>query len=654
MTEHKMNISDKVARLRHTELFGELNPTSLRKIAEMMDTVSYSPGDIIFNEGDEGDSFYILTSGLLRVERKTKHGKDILGEIHKGGFFGEFALLESTPRSATIEVLSPSTLLTLSGSDLLSLFIKNSTLESSIKTVLDRRKKAGGQPVPPPQSEIKKVITTFFSDLDQESIDTISDEFEWLWLPNGQQLIKEGESGDALYFLLKGQLRVTTDKKGSEFFIGITAPGEWVGEMSLISDNPHSANVSATTSSELLRLKRSDFNKLIEEYSHLTGKFSQLIQSRISQRVRFEQSIQPENRRQSLTLQLCEDTIRTEDLIVRNYKITDGYHRLALDLADVLGATDVNWPAFGAHASKSAGFTIRKEEIDSSYLGKLLYSGPGKKITPKQIECFMNETIEWVSESISDGNLRIFGDMAPVIVRFIEFMKTDQKNDRSNMLAFLNTLVPGKSEHDGQDLLGQALLAWYDASIEDSPKRTSELMLLGNARMGLHEQIRIQPDIEQALGAPLKNRIGDEFSINIEKWSSNFPSFIKSRLNNSTGRLEHKVMDNLQSFIRKIITKRMMMLRLPDLNLKLSSDVPALDESLVYPLTLKSLSEPELIQLFKKYTLNESDVSGSGAADWVSLHDRMNFILHLFRSHQQNHALYNIPLTHDEISLIEY
>lgn len=653
MTKGNLSINDIVARLRHTELFGELSPSSLREIAATMGTMSCAPGDTIVKEGDHGDTLYILTSGLLRVERLTNHGKDTLGEIHKGGFFGEFALLESSDRSATIEALSPSSLLILSRKDLLNIFKNNPGVEESINTVLARRKSAGGQPVPPTRKAKQEAITTFFQRLDSNAINAIADEFEWVWLPNGQQLLKEGEPGDALYLLLNGQLRVTTTKDDDKLFIGIVSPGEWVGEMSLISDNPHSANVAATASSELLRLQRSDFEKLMNTHESLLGGFSHTIQSRISQRVRFEQLIDQGDRRPALTLERCEDTIRTEDLVLRNYKITDGYHRLSLDLAEVLGATDVNWPAFGAHASKSAGFTIRKEEIDSSKMGKFFYSGTGKKFTPIQIDRFMNEIVEWVSESISDGNLRIFGDMAPVIVMFIEFMKTDQSKDRSNMLAFLSTLTPGKSEHDGQDLLGQALLAWYDASRDENPKTTSELMLLGNARMGLHEQIRIQPDIEQALGAPLKNRIGDELSINVEKWSSKFPTFIKKRLNTTTGRIEHKLMENLQSFIRKVITKRMMMLRLPDLNLKLSSDVSVLDESLVYPVTLKSLSEPEIVQLFKKYAKNDSDVKGSGAADWVSLHDRMNFILHLFRSHQQNHALYQTPLTPEEINLIE-
>lgn len=653
MTISKLRINDIVARLRHTELFGELSPSSLRDVAETMDTVTCAPGDIIVKEGDRGDTLYILTSGLLRVERQTNHGKDTLGEIHKGGFFGEFALLESTERSATIEALSPSRLLTLSRNDLLRIFKSNPGVEESINTVLNRRKSAGGQPVPPTRKVKQEAISTFFQDLDPQVIDTIANEFEWVWLPNGQQLLREGEPGDALYLLLNGQLRVTTTKNDEESFIGIVGPGEWVGEMSLISDNPHSANVTATASSELLRLQRSDFEKLMNVHESLLGSFSRMIQSRISQRVRIEQSIDRENRRPPLTLERCEDTIRTEDLILRNYKITDGYHRLSLDLAEVLGATDVNWPAFGAHASKSAGFTIRKEEISSLPVASNLFSGAGRKIIPKFFIQFIDETLEWVSDSISDGNLRIYGDMAPVIVRFIEFMKTDHSSDRQKMLEFLSTLKPGQSEKDGQDLLGQAMLAWYDAAAEESPKRTSELMLIGNARMGLHEQIRIQPDIEQALGAPLKNRIGDELSRNVATWTSKFPGFLKNSVRSSSGKIERITMERVSSLIRKVITKRMMMLRLPDLDLKLGSDVSVLDKELIYPVTLKSLKEPELVQLFNEYAKNRSDVAGSGAADWVNLNDRMNFILHLFRSHQQNHSLYKIPLTGDELILID-
>ena len=71
----------------------------------------------------------------------------------------------------------------------------------------------------------------------------------------------------------------------------------------------------------------------------------------------------------------------------------------------------------------------------------------------------------------------------------------------------------------------------------------------------------------------------------------------------------------------------------------LGDDVPVLDDRNFYPDTLQYLEEPALTELFETYTKNRHSVEGSGAGDWVNLGDRMNFILHLFRSHQQNYLL---------------
>ena len=56
-------------------------------------------------EGGDGDALYVVTSGLLRVWHSPAGRPELLGEIHKGGFFGEYALLESTPRNATVEAV---------------------------------------------------------------------------------------------------------------------------------------------------------------------------------------------------------------------------------------------------------------------------------------------------------------------------------------------------------------------------------------------------------------------------------------------------------------------------------------------------------------------------------------------------------------------
>lgn len=645
MNDHSSDKKEIIARLRNTQLFRDLGPAVIRKMAEVSIPIHFSPGDIIVQEGERGDSLFILAYGLLRVRRKTDKGSMNLGMIHKGGFFGEFALMESVKRTATVEAVSPSMLFKISRSDLVSFFEVNPAVEEEILEVLDRRKSEGGEPVPPAISSIKEMIAEFFHHPKKEIVELLSSEVEWVWCPRGEYLLREHEVGNAFYIVIDGQLRVTKTRNGEEAFIGLISDGQMIGEMTVFSGGLNTANVQAVGASKLLKFRNTDIKKLVAQHPALKQKFRDMMEQRVSQGERLIGRI-AENKHgeSSLTLTYCEEVLRTEDLISRNYKITEGYYRLALDLANVLGEKDVNWPAFGAHASNSAGFTIRKEELRRIEEGQRFLKFGGLKWAPEKLIRFMEDVVEWVSESISDGNLRIFGDMAPVIVRFIEFMRTDEASDRSKMFDFLETLKSGKSEDNGQDLLGQALLAWYDASQEEDPKRKSELMLLGNSRMGLHEQIRIQPDLEQALGAPLKNHVGDELSRAIRSYTTFFPPLIQKRLDRTASRVEQSLKEKVSALVRKLITKQMMSLHIPGKQLMLGNDVPVLNDRNFYPATLQDLEEPDLIELFETYTKNHHSIEGSGAADWVNLTDRMNFILHLFRSYQQNYSLYEDPL----------
>jgi hypothetical protein len=64
-------------------------------------------------------------------------------------------------------------------------------------------------------------------------------------------------------------------------------------------------------------------------------------------------------------------------------------------------------------------------------------------------------------------------------------------------------LRTGPSDAGGQDTLRQAIGHYYDAMFQPDPKRRAEVMLLANFKVGLHEQIRLQPHIAGAMNAPV-------------------------------------------------------------------------------------------------------------------------------------------------------
>ena len=89
--------AERVEVLQQTALFAETPENVLSSIVPIMQEVSFVPGQQIFAKGDLGASLYLVYSGAVGIF----NGPQLLTTFHKGDFFGELALLDAEPRSAT-------------------------------------------------------------------------------------------------------------------------------------------------------------------------------------------------------------------------------------------------------------------------------------------------------------------------------------------------------------------------------------------------------------------------------------------------------------------------------------------------------------------------------------------------------------------------
>ena len=82
----------------------------------------------------------------------------------------------------------------------------------------------------------------------------------------GEPIVEQGKKSNALTIILTGRARViTTDSRGREVILATMRPGDYVGEMSLIDDEPHSATVSAEIQTDTLVLSRAEFARCMPE-----------------------------------------------------------------------------------------------------------------------------------------------------------------------------------------------------------------------------------------------------------------------------------------------------------------------------------------------------------------------------------------------------
>jgi CRP/FNR family cyclic AMP-dependent transcriptional regulator len=132
--------ADLLDSLRLVPLFSRVGETDLENIAGLLIERRYPKNSIIVEEGLSGDYMYIIRSGRVKVTKASDDGREkIMDFLEAGAFFGEMALLDCAPRSASVRTLEPSVLAALSRRDFLALQRNSPDLALSLLQELTRR-----------------------------------------------------------------------------------------------------------------------------------------------------------------------------------------------------------------------------------------------------------------------------------------------------------------------------------------------------------------------------------------------------------------------------------------------------------------------------------------------------------------------------------
>ncbi len=125
MLSKEMSDSEEETRsfLINLPIFSSFNVDELSIFARHMSFVHLRRGEYLFVEGDQGTFMGFVVSGILEVQKKSETGESItLARLTKGSSIGEMALIDKSPRSATVIARQATTMVTLTdkGFDLLA------------------------------------------------------------------------------------------------------------------------------------------------------------------------------------------------------------------------------------------------------------------------------------------------------------------------------------------------------------------------------------------------------------------------------------------------------------------------------------------------------------------------------------------------------
>lgn len=248
-----------VKLIKDTKLFNQLDALSFKKLIQSSTQKFYLANDLIFKEGDLGDTLYIISAGSVRVFTRNIAGKKIsLARLDTGSYFGEQALLGqfSKTRNASIEAITDVLLIRIREKFLVELLHIDKELENRLKEI-------GNQ----------QVINKLSSALDiyqhiQPTLQKWMTSDNMVEVPPGDVIFKTGESSDYVYFILSGSVKISADQDNNEPNIILTT-NQMFGELGVINDTSRSRTAIAQEPSRILRVSAAKFKELYPQSPQL-------------------------------------------------------------------------------------------------------------------------------------------------------------------------------------------------------------------------------------------------------------------------------------------------------------------------------------------------------------------------------------------------
>ncbi len=121
-----------------------------------------------------------------------------------------------------------------------------------------------------------------FSGLSDEALDNLIQATSRRTYPKDTTLVEENESGETLYMILSGRCKVTNiGPDGKEVILSVLGQSEFFGEMSLLDEEPRSANVVTMEKTEMMLLRRKEFRSLLESNSEILSRLLAVLSGRL-------------------------------------------------------------------------------------------------------------------------------------------------------------------------------------------------------------------------------------------------------------------------------------------------------------------------------------------------------------------------------------
>ncbi|XP_046631570.1 cAMP-dependent protein kinase type I regulatory subunit-like isoform X1 [Daphnia pulicaria] len=247
-------------------LFSHLDENERPDILDAMFPVSAHSGEVIIQQNDEGDNFYVIDQGEVEVFVDG----NMVTVIGEGGSFGELALIYGTPRAATVKAKTD---VKLWGLD------RDSYRRILMISTINKRKMY--------EEFLSKV--SILESLEKWERFTVADALEPCSFEDGETIVRQGEPGDDFYIIVEGRAVVMQQRSGGGLAeaepaveVGHLGPSDYFGEIALLLDRPRAATVIAKGPLKCVKLDRARFERVLGLCADILKRNIQLYHSFVS------------------------------------------------------------------------------------------------------------------------------------------------------------------------------------------------------------------------------------------------------------------------------------------------------------------------------------------------------------------------------------
>lgn len=232
-------------------LFSELDEDAFVETVRHLTYKKVARNTTLLKEGDPGSTLLIIASGSVRVTKGTTQ----LAKLGPGSVLGEMALLTGAPRSATAITEGDVEVFELSRADVEQLAKQKPKVAEELVEYCRKR-------------IISNLLRTspLFAKFDDDTRYSLLERFRRVGFQPGQKLITQGQNGEGLYVIATGEVQVSVAKDGADpVIVANLGPGQVVGEISLLHDQPANATVLAHGTVGALFLNRIEFRGVLQQ-----------------------------------------------------------------------------------------------------------------------------------------------------------------------------------------------------------------------------------------------------------------------------------------------------------------------------------------------------------------------------------------------------